>query len=59
MVAHALWRSEALRVGGLAMAMFLPMASAESATKAQPCVPLISAMHEQPFLIPLIWYTDL
>ena len=39
MVTQALWRSEAC---------------AGSPTKAQPLVPLISTMHGQPFLIPLI-----
>ena len=28
-------------------------------TKAQPCVPMISTMHGQPFLIPLIWNISL
>ena len=32
----------------------LPTARAGSPTKAQPCVPLISTMHGQPFLIPFI-----
>ena len=33
--------------------MHSPTARAGSPTKAQPCVPLISTMHGQPFLIPL------
>ena len=55
MVARAMWRSEAL-VGGCALATSLhsPAAWAGSPTKAQPCVPLISTVLLQPFLIPLI-----
>ena len=45
-VARALWRSEALRV--------VPWLRPCTPTTAQPCVPLISTMHGQPFLIPLI-----
>ena len=56
MVARALGRSEALRV-------VPPTARAGSPTKAQPCVPLISTMHGQPFLIPLTdifaWIMDI
>ena len=36
------------------MSVDLPMARAGSPTKAQPYVPLISTMHELPFLIPLL-----
>ena len=38
----------------LATSLHSPTARAGSPTKAQPCVPLISTMHGQPFLIPLI-----
>ena len=38
----------------LAWSLHSPAARAGSPTKAQPCVPLISTMHRQPFLDPLI-----
>ena len=51
MVARALWRSEALRaVPWPRPCTHLRLASG-SPTKAQLCVPLISTMHGQPFLI--------
>ena len=57
MVDRALWRSEALRVvPWLRPCTRLAYGSCRSPTKAQPCVPLISTMHGQPFLIPLIQY---
>ena len=51
MVARALWRSDAT-------SLHSPTARAGSPTKAQPCVPLISTMHGQPFLIPLIYLSN-
>ena len=53
MVARASWRSEALKDCALATFLHSPTARARSPTKTQPCVPLISTMHGQPFLIPL------
>ena len=38
----------------LATSLHSPTACAGSPTKAQPCVPLISTMYGQPFLIPLL-----
>ena len=40
----------------LATSLHSPTARAGSPTKAQPCVPLISTMHGQPFLIALLLF---
>ena len=54
MVARALWRSEARKVGlCLGYAPAQAVGECRGVAKAQPCVPLISTMHGQPFLIPL------
>ena len=42
----------------LATPLHSPTARVGSPTKAQPCVPLISTMHGQPFLIPLTQNTE-
>ena len=52
MVGPAFWRSEALSV--VPWLRPSPTARAGSSTKAQPCVPLISTLHGQPFLIPSV-----
>ena len=63
MVARALWRSEALRVVPW-LRPSLAYGSCRVSDQAQPCVPLISTMHREPFLIPLtfifrsIWILD-
>ena len=51
MFARALWRSEGC---ALATSLHSPTARAGSPAKAQPCMPLISTMHGQTFLIPFI-----